>query len=166
MNPKFNGQTLPWTKSCFVCGQENPQGLRLRAHIKDNRVIIEHTTRPSDAGYPKIVHGGIGATLLDEVMTWAAILEGAQFYVAAEFTIRLTNPIQIGEKIRTEGWVTQKRSKLMMAEGLILNEAGRVLMKATGKFLPMNAQTSQHVRQDFIFSPDTITPELISQGNQ
>ena len=66
--------TLPWTKSCFVCGQENPHGLHLKCRVDDGQVILEYTTQERDLGWRSIVHGGIVMTLMDEVMTWAAIL--------------------------------------------------------------------------------------------
>ena len=66
--------TLPWTKTCFVCGEDNPNGLRLRSRVEGDRIVLSHVTRDSDLGYRHLVHGGISMTLLDEVMTSFAIL--------------------------------------------------------------------------------------------
>ena len=54
---------LPWTKSCFVCGEQNPRGLHLRSRVEGELVIIDYTPRETDLGYRQIVHGGIAMTM-------------------------------------------------------------------------------------------------------
>ena len=66
-------KTLPWTRACFVCGQENPHGLRLRCRLEDGRAVLLHTAREADLGWKTFVHGGILMALLDEAMAWAAM---------------------------------------------------------------------------------------------
>ena len=57
---------------CFGCGPANPSGLKLRFYETDDGVESEYVV-PSDLdGAPGIVHGGIQATLLDEVMCMTA----------------------------------------------------------------------------------------------
>lgn len=149
---------LPWTKSCFVCGEENPHGLRLRSRLENGRVVLEHTTRPADVGYRHIVHGGIAATLLDEVMTWAAIVATRKVCVAAELTTRLKAPIGVGQRIRVEGWVTRAGPRLCLAGGSIRDEQGRELLSAAGKYMPMPAALASLSEKDFVHSPAALAP--------
>ena len=55
---------------CFACGQSNPRGLQLK-DFKFDGTHYSVTWQPSRyyQGWAEILHGGIVATLLDEVMT-------------------------------------------------------------------------------------------------
>lgn len=150
--------TLPWTRSCFVCGQENPHGLHLRSRIENGRVILDYTPREADLGYKLIVHGGIAITLLDEVMTWAAIVASGRVCVAAELTTRLKKPIRVGQKLRVEGRVTRETSRLILTEGVIVDSDGQPLLTAQGKYMPMPKDQVELTAKDFVISNESIPP--------
>ena len=153
--------TLPWTKSCFVCGEANPHGLHLRSRIEGDRVVLDYTTREADLGYKHIVHGGIAITLLDEVMTWAAIVAMKKVCVAVELTTRLKQPIGLGDSIRVEGRVTRMNARLCVTEGVILSPDGKILFNSTGKYMPMPVDQIQLTEKDFVDSPGAIRPAEI-----
>jgi acyl-coenzyme A thioesterase PaaI-like protein len=150
--------TLPWTKSCFVCGEDNPRGLRLRSRVEDGRVRLNYRTRMSDVGYRHIVHGGIAATLLDEVMTWAAILETERICVAAEFSVRLKAPLEVEQHILAEAWITRGSSRICYVESHILADNSTVLLKGSGKYMPMPGEQVALCDKDFVHSPEAIAP--------
>lgn len=147
---------LPWTKTCFVCGVENPHGLRGRSWVEGDQVVLSHVTRAADLGYRHLVHGGISMTLLDEVMTWAGILTFKRACVAAELTVRLQQPIEAGQSIRVEGWIAKARSRLVEAEGRIVDDRKTVLATAVGKYVPMPGQGLHMCLEDFVKSPGAI----------
>ena len=154
--------TLPWTRSCFVCGEDNPHGLHLRSRIEDGRVILDYTPREADLGYKHIVHGGIAITLLDEVMTWAAIVATRRVCVAAELTTRLKKPILVGQALRVEAWVTRHTSRLILTEGVLLDADRQPLLTAEGKYMPMPKDQIELTQKDFVISPESISPnELV-----
>lgn len=148
--------TLPWTQSCFVCGESNPHGLRLRSRVEDGVVVLRYTTREADRGYLHIVHGGIGMTLLDEVMTWAAIVAAHRVCVAAELTVRLKLPVSVGEMLTVHGWVSEQRSRIVMTGGAIMNGDGNEVMSASGKYVPMPPDQVTLCSKDFVASSETI----------
>jgi acyl-coenzyme A thioesterase PaaI-like protein len=54
---------------CFVCGIENPMGLKLKFYTDDKgRCIGRFQPPPEHQGYPGQLHGGLISTLLDETM--------------------------------------------------------------------------------------------------
>ncbi len=156
---------LPWTKTCFVCGEDNPKGLHLRSRVEGDRVVLTHVTRESELGYRHLVHGGISMTLLDEVMTWAAILTLKGSCVAAELTVRLKKPVAVGQSLRVEGWITSAKTRLTLAEGRILDDGGEVLATATGKYVPMSADGHNLCVKDFVDSREAMDlPFLKAEG--
>ena len=67
---------LPHTRSCFVCGLNNPLGLKLDFET-DGRIVRAHfAPRPEHVGFRETVHGGLIATVLDEAMVWVIGVRG------------------------------------------------------------------------------------------
>ena len=155
MDVSTNG-ILPYTHSCFICGEENPRGLRLRCHLEDCGVVIRYTPQEEDCGWSKFVHGGIATALLDEVMTWAAILSTHRACVAAEINVRLIKPIIAGRELHIIGNTKQAKSRLVLVKGAILNEKNDLVFSSEGKYIPMDKKEALRCAQDFVESPDTI----------
>jgi hypothetical protein len=56
----------PNSRMCFVCGIENPIGLKLKFYTDDEgRCIARFRPKPEHQGFPGQLHGGIISTLLD-----------------------------------------------------------------------------------------------------
>jgi acyl-coenzyme A thioesterase PaaI-like protein len=56
----------PNSRMCFLCGIENPIGLKLKFYTDDEgRCIARFRPRPEHQGYPGQLHGGIISALLD-----------------------------------------------------------------------------------------------------
>ena len=52
---------LPHTHSCFVCGESNPLGLKLRFHTDGRVVTARFKPCPEHIGFKGVIHGGITA---------------------------------------------------------------------------------------------------------
>jgi acyl-coenzyme A thioesterase PaaI-like protein len=61
---------------CFVCGQKNPIGLRLRFTARGDSVRTEFTAGPRYQGYEGVLHGGIVAAALDDAMAQLFHMKG------------------------------------------------------------------------------------------
>lgn len=64
----------PTSKLCFLCGKDNPHGLKLVwFNDYDNKLVYTNVTVPETyRSYPGVVHGGIIAALIDETSGRAA----------------------------------------------------------------------------------------------
>ena len=147
---------LPWSRDCFVCGAANPQGLRLRARVEGENIVLEHTTRDEDQGWQGVVHGGVTTALVDEVMTWAAILACGRPCVAAEVTVRMLRPIGLGARLRVEGTAEPgARPRLVRTSARVLDEQGETLATATGKYMRPAGITLDLSSAGFVFDDET-----------
>ena len=120
---------------CYVCGTENPAGLRVDFTIDREAKTIRgaFTTRPEHQGYEGIVHGGILSALLDEAMAKLAFTLGLPA-VTAEMTVRFKATVTPGDEITVSGRIAGATSRLALAEAKI--EKGPVLVaEAKGKLL-------------------------------
>lgn len=153
--------TLPWTKGCFVCGEENERGLKLRSRIENGRVKLDYKTRQTDLGWRTAVHGGITMMLLDEVMSWASIIASGSACVTAEMTTRMKLPVQAGQTVHVEGWVTRNMRKMLLTESTLTGENGTILATATGKYMPMPGEQFKICAEDFVSSKTAIPPDSL-----
>ena len=87
-------RALPHTYSCFVCGESNPIGLRLRFETDGRMVQTRFVPRPEHIGFKQTVHGGLIATLLDEAMVWACAVQTKRFAFCADLNVRFLNPVK------------------------------------------------------------------------
>ena len=107
-------------RGCFVCGDENPAGLQIQFKVDvkngaaSSRVVLDQRFQ----GWQGVVHGGILATLLDEVAIYACRGQGEQF-VTAEINVRFRKPVKVGSIIDLKGRILENRRKLYRVESSI-----------------------------------------------
>ena len=120
---------------CFGCGPANPSGLKLRFYETDDGVESEYVV-PSDLdGAPGIVHGGIQATLLDEVMCMTKYAKAGTGVVTGELTVRYLRPAPSGAPLLLAGRITETRGNSFFIAGSIrLADGGEELTRARGRF--------------------------------
>ncbi len=116
----------PNSKHCFVCGLENQHGLHMSFHHDENGTVYAAVTVPDQfQGYPGTVHGGIVASLLDEVSMRAAMVEDPNaFKVTARMTLRYRKRVPTGEPLQLIGWMEQEGSRASKATGEIRLQDG------------------------------------------
>lgn len=141
---------LPWSRSCYVCGEANEQGLKARSFKVEDRVELPFVAEERFAGWNGVIHGGLIATVLDEVMTWSAILASSKPCFAAEFTTRLLEPLPPGTKCRAVARVSEARRRIFTTEAWLENEAGKIYARAHGRYMPAPGDAGQGLREDFV----------------
>jgi acyl-coenzyme A thioesterase PaaI-like protein len=101
---------------CFCCGSKNPIGLKLEFETTaEGRMRTIWTPRKEHQGFKDIVHGGLVATVLDEVMVRLLYIRGIRA-VTAGMETRLRRPLQWGRAYRFEGWIVQDRGRAVITE--------------------------------------------------
>jgi uncharacterized protein (TIGR00369 family) len=147
-------QVLPHTRSCFVCGESNPVGLRLRFETDGRVVRARFTPRREHVGFKQVIHGGILATLLDEIMVWACAVRTRRFAFCAELNLRFVHPARPGEELLAAAELTaDRRGKLFEAKAELRTPAGRAVASATGKYLPIRQADLAEMAGDFVDDP-------------
>lgn len=120
---------------CFVCGKDNPCGLKLAFDNINGRVISEFTPSKVYQGYTGITHGGIISTVLDEAMIYAAMKDGI-FPVTAELTVRFKKPLMTDETVVIEAEVIDSNSKLITTRSkLTRKQDGELIAEGYAKLL-------------------------------
>jgi len=138
--------------NCFVCGQNNPNGLRLNFEIDQEKKTLKTTfvASPTFQGWDGIVHGGIISTLLDEAMAKLVYELGYQF-VTASLEIKFKKPAPILEPLHVYGEMTEVSKRLIKAKGRVVKEDGTIL--AEGKSTLIRQQHTPNHKSTLRLSP-------------
>ena len=124
---------------CFVCGDRNNDGLQLEWNLAENESCLRTTFHPEKRfqGWKDILHGGIVATILDEIMVNHGVFTGNAL-VSVELTVRYRNPASIDEEIEFEGFSEPRKGKLFRGEAKSLQD-GTLIAEATSKLMKVEA---------------------------
>ena len=131
---------LPVSKGCFVCGCENPAGLRTQFYVDGDSVKAILHARPHHCGYESVVHGGIVAAALDECMAWAAARTLGLMCVTAELTIRYIKRVPEECDLTVSAWSIKSSRRIAHVAGTIRDQGGATYARAEGRFMPMSIE--------------------------
>ena len=151
---------LPHTRSCFVCGEANPAGLKLRFETDGTIVRTRFTPAAEHVGFRHVVPGGITAAVLDELMVWACAVRTRRFAFCAELTVRFVQPLRPGgEVLASAQLLVNRREKIFEASGELRDPAGSLLASAAGKYLPIKQADQVSMATDFVGDPRWVFEE-------
>jgi acyl-coenzyme A thioesterase PaaI-like protein len=138
---------------CFACGTLNEHGMRLDLHVEPGRCWTELTLEQQFQGWDGIAHGGILCTILDEVMAWSLVGED-NWGLTARMNVAFRGPVEVGTRIRAEGWITRSRRRLVDTAGRIVDAAtDRELATATGLYVAADEARKRELRQRYAYVP-------------
>ena len=124
------------TNGCFVCGGANPNGMQLTFEQDDavQRIRGKFRISAQYQGATGYLHGGMIATLLDEVMAKVSRFR-KEHAVTADLTVEYRKPVPVDDELIVEGWETGCQGRLRSREGEIRTLSGIVLARGLAKFV-------------------------------
>ncbi len=128
---------------CFVCGGENPVGLRLQFDNDDGGTRTTLLFPEHFQGWESYVHGGILSTVLDEIMVRAAMAKGTRC-VTGEITVKFLKPVLTSTPYTLIGRLVEERGRVLLAEAWIEDAGRQVMTRATGKLVVLTTKTRRH----------------------
>src|SRR3990172_3328600 len=124
----------PNSLHCFICGIENPIGLKLKIYeTEDGHIETMYTATDYLQGYPGVLHGGIVASILDEICGRALMGEptAPRFMFTGKLEIRYRKNVPIGKPLRIIGKAIKSRGKTAEGWAGIYNDKEELLAEAT-----------------------------------
>jgi uncharacterized protein (TIGR00369 family) len=126
---------------CFVCGQNNPEGMRLKFILDEERqtFVCRFRLTKRYTGPPGHCHGGIIASILDDAMGKVNKLHHV-VALTREMTVEYLKPVPLHKPLRVEGREIHKRGRTHVNAAQILNEKGEVLARSRGVFIAIDPE--------------------------
>ena len=82
---------------CFGCDPRSEQGLRMEFYEDGDRIVSRWKPRPEFQGWVDTLHGGIQATLADEISSWVVFRKFQTSGVTSRMEVRYLKPIHTSE---------------------------------------------------------------------
>ena len=122
-------------RGCFACGADNPCGLHMK-FASDGKQVVSRLTVPEHlCGWDNIIHGGIVATIHDEMMSWTAIQLLHKMILTKSVTVDFLRPLFTGRKVEARGRIhSEVSAREAIVESSIFDDSGTCCSKARGMF--------------------------------
>jgi uncharacterized protein (TIGR00369 family) len=138
--------------NCFACGRDNPIGMGLHIELGDGEARTSWMPGDDFVGWSDKVHGGIIATLLDEVMAWAPASFDS-WAVTAEMGVRYRSPALPGERLDAVGRVTDRRRRIYEVTGEVRGADGRLVAEGHGRYLGATPSQKAELKERYGVAP-------------
>ena len=122
----------PNSHYCFICGRQNPRGLHMTFYDNgENEVYADYTVAPDYQSYPGIVHGGIVAAMLDEVIGRVALIDDHHhLMMTVKLEIKYRHPVPLQRPLQIVGRIVRLRGRLGKAVGEVILPDGKIAAEA------------------------------------
>jgi len=108
----------PYTKTegynCFGCSPSNQNGLKMEFFEEGEITVCKWKPMEQFNGYKNILHGGIQATLMDEIGSWFVSTRYAKACVTLKLDVRYLKPVY-----SNKGEITLKASLQKVKRNII-----------------------------------------------
>jgi uncharacterized protein (TIGR00369 family) len=123
-------------KNCFGCGSDNHSGLRMSFETNGRQVRTRLSVAGRFRGWSKLVHGGVLSTILDETMSWSAIILTKRFILTKQMTVQFLRPVYVGSTLTAIGSIKERageRKAILQAD--LLDDQERLCARSEGEFV-------------------------------
>src|ERR1700758_1149095 len=127
--------------TCFVCGPDNPDGMRLVFTLDEarNTFVCHFNLGARYTGPPAHCHGGVIAAILDDAMGKVNKLRHV-VALTKEMTVEYLKPVPLHQSLRVESREVSVHGRQHINQAEILNAKGEVLARSRGTFIAIDPE--------------------------
>lgn len=116
---------------CFGCAPDSPEGLRMEFYEDGDEIVSRWKPRPEFQGWINTLHGGIQATLADEISSWVIFRKYQTSGVTSRMEIKYIRPIRTDEEfIMLHAKVEKERRNIVDIGVRIYDSKGELCSEA------------------------------------
>ncbi|MFX0023841.1 MAG: PaaI family thioesterase [Candidatus Hermodarchaeota archaeon] len=139
-----------WPGKCFGCSTKNEYGLHLKVLMSENGCISYTRVPEKFCGFDGIVHGGIIATLLDEISAWTLIVHMKKLCITQEAKIKYYRPVLVNSAISVEGKIKERSEHEVKTISYIKNIKGNLLAESESQWTIPDLETLAKITRNDI----------------
>lgn len=134
---------------CYGCDPNSPQGLRMEFYEDGEEIVSRWQPRPEYQGWVDTLHGGIQATLADEISSWVVFRKFQTSGMTSRMEVRYHRPIRISDgPIMLRARVEEQRRRIVRIGVGIFDAAGNHCTEASCIYFLFS---KEQARTDFHF---------------
>ena len=117
--------------NCFGCSPTNPYGLKCKFFDEGEYITCDWEPSENYQGFFHVLHGGIQATLIDEIASWAIFSYAKTAGVTTEMAVKYRKPDYTNRGgIHLRAKETKAEKRLVTARVELFNAAGELATEA------------------------------------
>lgn len=141
-NPFINKD--PNSYRCFGCSPFNKTGLHLEFYEEEEEMIAFWIPDKAFEGYANVLHGGIQATLLDEIASWVVYVKCKTSGVTADMNIRYKNPVIIdGGEVKLKARILKRERRLVTIKAELFSKDDMLCSEAEIRYFLFPQQVAK-----------------------
>lgn len=115
---------------CFGCAPDNEAGVRMEFYEDGDEVVSVWKPEPKYQGWTNTLHGGIQATLLDEISAWTIARKLQTTGVTSKMELRYLKPVHTtDEYLVLRASIAEQKRNIVTVNACICNREGEVCTK-------------------------------------
>lgn len=121
--------------NCFGCSNRNPRGLKMDFFEDGDEIVCFWDPEWYYDGWNGMLHGGISASLLDELGEWLVFSKLDTAGVTTDLNVKYKKPVITTQgKIEIRGKITRQIKNLAIIEACILNKNNERCVEANIRY--------------------------------
>jgi len=137
--------------NCFGCSPDNKFGLRLNFVDEGEYLTAEWEPELQFQGYHNVLHGGIQATLLDEIASWYVYAKMKTAGVTSKLEVRYKKPVYVNKgTLKLRARLLQLRRNLADFDVELLDNDGQLCAVAKVQYFVF----PEKVAKEKLYYPD------------
>lgn len=129
---------------CFGCSPNNDIGLHLQFEDNGDEVISHWEPQKRFEGYFNVLHGGIQATILDEIASWVVNTKCKTAGVTSALNVKYRNPIYLDSGVLTiKGRIISQNRRIATVHASIENSEGKLMAEAEVSYFLFNEKEAK-----------------------
>ncbi|MFX1251047.1 MAG: PaaI family thioesterase [Promethearchaeota archaeon] len=122
--------------NCFGCSKKNERGLKLRIKYSDEGCFAHYIIPNELCGFMGVAHGGVIATLLDEIAAWTLMTQLFRVGMTVELSIQYLKRVPTNEEVTIKGEIIEHDDKTVFVRSAIYStKTGTLLAEGKSKWL-------------------------------
>lgn len=139
--------------NCFGCSPENAYGLKMHFEEEGDEVVSRWNPDKKFQGFTGVLHGGIQATLMDELASWFVFAKLGTAGVTARMEVTYHKPVKISRgPLVLRARLSEQRRRLAVMKVTLTDAEGTLCSEAVVEY--------------FLFPPEKARQELLYPGQE
>jgi uncharacterized protein (TIGR00369 family) len=137
--------------NCFGCSPDNSSGLQLSFVEEGEELVSVWTPKSFFQGYHDVLHGGIQATLMDEIASWVVYVKLDASGVTSSMNVRYLKPVYVTDtRLTLRARVKELRRNLADIEVRLFDQNQNLCALAQITYFTF----SKNNAKDRLYAPD------------
>ena len=130
--------------NCFGCAEDNKCGLQMKFYEDGEKIVSTWKPKEHLQGYFDILHGGVQATMMDEIASWVVFIKLETAGVTSQMEVKYKRPIYTNRgSLQLEASLVKMKRNIAIIAASIFNSDGKLASEATLHYFTFPKQKAE-----------------------